>query len=329
MAQLKSTHVTGDLSVTGGLSASTIIKLGGTSLQALMADGSIKNISTANQANTIVERDSTGTITAQAFSGDGSNLTGLSADNISSGTLPVSRGGTGATTFTSGAALIGAGTGAVTTRSITNNTSATAVTASTNLITANTLYYHKGNSNLTTVGTITSGTWKGSTIGVAYGGTGATTLTSGAALIGNGTGAIQTRSITNNTSKTAVTASTNLITANTLYYHSGNSNLTTVGTITSGTWQGTKIGTAYGGTGLTSFTANRLLYTSSTSALGQGYYANGTKMAIGQNTEPTETFYVKGSAGISNNLNAQTISVDAKVTMQYDSTNEYMYFTFA
>jgi hypothetical protein len=30
------------------------------------------------------------------------------------------------------------------------------------------------------------------------------------------------------------------------------SNLTTVGTIASGTWQGTAIGTAYGGTGLTS-----------------------------------------------------------------------------
>ena len=33
-------------------------------------------------------------------------------------------------------------------RGITNNTSATAVTASDNLITANTLYYHKGNSNV-------------------------------------------------------------------------------------------------------------------------------------------------------------------------------------
>jgi hypothetical protein len=54
------------------------------------------------------------------------------------GTLAVSRGGTGATTFTSGAALIGAGTGAVTTRSITNATVAAGNT-STNLITANAL----------------------------------------------------------------------------------------------------------------------------------------------------------------------------------------------
>lgn len=58
------------------------------------------------------------------------------------GTLPVAQGGTGATTFTSGRALIGAGTGAVTTRAITNSTAATtAITASTNLVTMNTLRY--------------------------------------------------------------------------------------------------------------------------------------------------------------------------------------------
>lgn len=52
---------------------------------------------------------------------------------------------------------------------------------------------------------------------VAHGGTGASTLTSGAALIGNGTGAVATCSITNNTSNTAgISGSTNLLTMNTL-----------------------------------------------------------------------------------------------------------------
>lgn len=73
-----------------------------------------------------------------------------SADDISGGTLdsarlptvPVSKGGTGAETLTSGAALIGNGTGAVTTRSITNNTSSsTSISGSTNLVTMNTLRY--------------------------------------------------------------------------------------------------------------------------------------------------------------------------------------------
>lgn len=64
------------------------------------------------------------------------------AGDINSGTLGVARGGTGAGTFTSGAALIGNGTGAFATRSITNNTAATtALTASTNLVTMNTLRY--------------------------------------------------------------------------------------------------------------------------------------------------------------------------------------------
>lgn len=55
-------------------------------------------------------------------------------------TVTVAQGGTGATTFTSGQALIGAGTGAVTTRAITNSTATTtAITGSTNLVTMNTL----------------------------------------------------------------------------------------------------------------------------------------------------------------------------------------------
>lgn len=64
-----------------------------------------------------------------------------------SSTLPVKKGGTGATTFTSGAALIGAGTGAVTTRAITNNTSKTYCGINTNLVTVNTLAYWNGGYN--------------------------------------------------------------------------------------------------------------------------------------------------------------------------------------
>jgi hypothetical protein len=182
-----------------------------------------------------------------------------------SGTLAVSNGGTGRATLTSGYALVGNGTGAVSLRGIRNNVSVgglgwTSATADTVLVTANTIAYWDGSyngttSNLSKLGTITTGTWNGSTIGVAYGGTGRATLTSGSVLVGNGTSAVSLRSITNNTSAKAVSASTNLITANTLYYHTGNSNITTVGTITSGTWHGSTIGVAYGGTGNTTGTA--------------------------------------------------------------------------
>lgn len=47
-----------------------------------------------------------------------------------------------------------------------------------------------GQTSITTLGTIGTGTWNGSTIGVAYGGTGATTLTNHGVLIGQGTSAI-------------------------------------------------------------------------------------------------------------------------------------------
>lgn len=53
------------------------------------------------------------------------------------------------------------------------------------------------------------------TVGVANGGTGATTLASGEAIIGNGTGVVNTRAITNITSSTSqISGSTNLATMN-------------------------------------------------------------------------------------------------------------------
>lgn len=57
------------------------------------------------------------------------------------------------------------------------------------------------------------------TVPVKNGGTGVVSITSGNALIGNGTGAIKSRAITNNTSNTAtLTRNTNLVTANTVSY---------------------------------------------------------------------------------------------------------------
>jgi hypothetical protein len=103
-------------------------------------------------------------------------------------------------------------------------------------------------------------------LGVKGGGTGRATLTSGYVLVGNGTNAVNLRPITNNTSSSStkhISASTNLITANTLAYwngaysSSGNSRITNVGTITKGTWNATSIDIAHGGTGATTAAAAR------------------------------------------------------------------------
>lgn len=87
-------------------------------------------------------------------------------------------------------------------------------------------------SKLTKTITINGTSWDGSssttigTMGVQYGGTGATTFTSGYALIGNGQNAIQTRAIRNNTTAgalgwTSSSADNTLITTNTLAYWDG------------------------------------------------------------------------------------------------------------
>lgn len=52
---------------------------------------------------------------------------------------------------------------------------------------------YTGQSSITTVGTITTGTWNGSTVDVAHGGTGATSLTG--YVVGNGTDALSTLSV--------------------------------------------------------------------------------------------------------------------------------------
>jgi hypothetical protein len=155
------------------------------------------------------------------------------------GTLGVANGGTGKATLTSGYALIGNGTSEVSLRAITNNTSATAVTASANLITANTLYYHKGNSNITTVGTISSGTWHGSTIAIAYGGTG---LTSNPSMLIN-LGSTTAASVFAASPRPGVTGTLPI---------------------------------ANGGTGATSLTANRLLYVSSSAITASSIYIGST-----------------------------------------------------
>jgi hypothetical protein len=79
--------------------------------------------------------------------------------------------------------------------------------------------------------------------------------------------------------------------------YTGNTNLVTLGTVTTGTWSATTIATNKGGTGLTSFTSGGAVYATSTSALTTGTLpiASG---GTGITTAPTSgTLLIGTSAG--------------------------------
>jgi len=85
--------------------------------------------------------------------------------------------------------------------------------------------------------------------------------------------------------------------------------ITGVGTLTAGTWNATTIGTAYGGTGLTSFTSGGAVYATSTSALTTGTLPIGSGGTNGTATPTagavaygTGTAYAFSAAGSSNQV---------------------------
>ena len=106
--------------------------------------------------------------------------------------------------------------------------------------------------------TISAGTWNGSPIGLAYGGTGATDAPTARTNLGLGTMATQNASAVAITGGTingvSIGGSSPQAGAFTTLSVSGNAAMST---ITSGTWNGNAVGVAYGGTGATDATTAR------------------------------------------------------------------------
>jgi hypothetical protein len=272
-----------------------------------------------------------------------------------------------------------------------------------------------GSDNVSALGTVSSGTWQGSTVGVAYGGTGVTsssgansvmlrdanqnvavnrlnqsntntTAAGGVTALTTASSYIHTLSGTGNQTYTmpdATTLSTGVaflfnnmatgtltlqdyatgsigtipsggagavfLTINTTvggtwdlhaYLPEGvtfGTNAFNLGTsvITNGTWNGGTIGSAYGGTGLTTFTAaNYALYSTSSSALtagtlppaaggtGQTTYTDG-QLLIGNSTGNTLTkASLTAGSGISITPGAGSISIASTVTSGLTITND-------
>jgi hypothetical protein len=128
---------------------------------------------------------------------------------------------------------------------------------------------------ITGVGTLTAGTWNATPIGNAYLANSSITVNGNSVSLGGSTTvtANTPNSLTFDNSGTGATSGTafNGGTAYTISYNTvgasplaGSSSLTTVGTISSGTWNGSTIGVDYGGTGQTSYTDGQLLIGNST-----------------------------------------------------------------
>ena len=109
------------------------------------------------------------------------------ASNVGSTILPVANGGTGASTLTDGGILLGSGTGAITAMAVLAKGSLVVGDGATDpqALTVGTNGYF-----LVADSTQSLGVKWNQTLGVANGGTGANSLTSNGALIGNGTGAV-------------------------------------------------------------------------------------------------------------------------------------------
>lgn len=123
-------------------------------------------------------------------------------------------------------------------------------------------------------------------LGVGYGGTGTNSFTSGALLTGNGAGAITTTNVYNRTNVGYFDYSNNrahipnvgsISFWNGAYNADGTSNLSYLGTVTKGVWNGTVIGVSYGGTGKTALTGSNSLR----NALGFGTGTGALAIACG------------------------------------------------
>jgi hypothetical protein len=183
---------------------------------------------------------------------------------------------TGLTSVTS-TAFVGDITG-----DVTGNVSGTAAT-----VTGATQAAITSAANLVTVGTISSGTWEGTTVAVNQGGTGQTSYTNGQFLIGNTTGNTLTKStltagsgisVTNGTGTVTIAATGgsgdvvgpssaidnsvarfDSTTGKLIQDTSSNFVISDAGAVTAGSWTGTTIAVDQGGSGQTSYTNGQLL----------------------------------------------------------------------
>jgi hypothetical protein len=239
---------------------------------------------------------------ASSIEGD-SNLTwsgsvlGVTGSLTLSTDLTVPNGGTGVSTFTDGGVLLGSGSSAITATAVLGDGEILIGDASTDPVALDV-----GSSTaITILGTVATGTWQATDVGVPYGGTGVSTLTDGGVLLGSAAAAV---------TATAVLTNGQLLIGDgtgdpTLATITAVANETTVtngaGTITIGIVD--PLAASKGGSGAASFTDGGLL-------LGSG---SGTFTALGVATN--------GQIPIGDGTGDPTLAVITGTTNEVDITN--------
>ncbi len=192
-----------------------------------------------------------------------------------------------------------------------------------------------GQSSITTLGTITTGVWNGTAIDATHGGTNQTTWATGDLLYASGVNTLAKLAAGSNTNiltlaggvptwaapatsgtVTSVSGTLNRITStggttpviDIAATYVGQTSITTLGTITTGTWNATTIAVIHGGTGLTSASQGDLLY---------GSAAN-TYSLLAKDTNATRYL---SNQGTSNNPSWNQVNLANGVTGNLPVTN--------
>lgn len=164
-------------------------------------------------------------------------------------------GGTGQTAWTTGQILYASGTNTLAKLSVGSTNQALIVSGGV-----------PSWQTITSLGTVTTGTWNASVIGATVGGTAQSTYTTGDTLYASASNTLSKLSI-------GSTGQVMVVAGGVPTWGS----ITSVGTIATGTWQATAIGATYGGTAQTSWTTGDLLYASASNTL--------AKRAIGSSNQ--------------------------------------------
>lgn len=250
--------------ITGGTGA---VIGSGTSIAQHVADATHSGYLSSTDWNTFNNKETATLTNTHIFVGNASNVAtdvALSGDATLANTGALTLATVNATTGSFGSSTA-IPTFTVNGKGLITAASTAVVIAPAGTLTGTTLASNVVSSSLTSLGTITSGVWTGTTIAVANGGTGQTTYTDGQLLIGNTSG--------NTLTKAALTG-----TANQIVVTNGNGSITlstpqSIGTGSSPTFAGLTLSSpltvANGGTGDASLTAYAVLCggTTSTAAI--------------------------------------------------------------